>query len=49
MAGAYVGTCLMPSLFGVIANSITVALLPLYLLALLLVMAAMQRMTDRMA
>lgn len=49
MAGAYVGTCLMPSLFGVIANNITVALLPLYLLALLLVMAAMQRMTDRMA
>ena len=49
MAGAYVGTCLMPSLFGMIANNITVALLPLYLLALLLVMAAMQRMTDRMA
>ena len=35
MASAYVGTCLMPPLFGLIANHITVALLPVYLLAIL--------------
>lgn len=41
MAFAYVGTSLMPPLFGLIANHIHVALLPVYLLILLLVMAAM--------
>jgi len=41
MASAYVGTCLMPPLFGLIANHISIALLPLYLLAILLVMAIM--------
>lgn len=41
MAFAYVGTSLMPPLFGLIANHIHVALLPVYLLVLLLVMAAM--------
>lgn len=40
MAGAYVGLCVMPPLFGLIANGISVALLPLYLLALAVVMAA---------
>ena len=39
MASAYVGTCLMPPLFGLMANHITVALFPFYLLALLLLMA----------
>ncbi len=32
MASAYVGTCLMPPLFGLIANHIHVAWLPIYLL-----------------
>ena len=41
MAAAYAGTCLMPPLFGLIANHITVALMPLYLAALLLVMIVM--------
>ncbi len=41
MASAYVGTCLMPPLFGLIANHIHVALLPLYLLAILVLMALM--------
>ena len=41
MACAYVGTCLMPPLFGLIANHISVALLPVYLLAILLLMAVM--------
>ena len=43
MASAYVGTCLMPFLFGLIANHISVALFPFYLAALTLVMAVMHR------
>ena len=41
MASAYMGTCLMPPLFGLIANHINVALLPIYLLAILLAMIVM--------
>ena len=38
MASAYVGTCLMPPLFGLIASRVSPGLLPLYLLAILAVM-----------
>ena len=38
MAGAYIGTLLMPPLFGVIADFISVKLLPFYLLIFLMVM-----------
>ncbi len=38
MAGAYVGILMMPPLFGLIANHITPALLPWYLLLILIVM-----------
>ena len=38
MASAYAGTSLMPPVFGVLAGSITVALLPWFLLAVLLMM-----------
>lgn len=41
MAAAYVGTTVMPPLFGIIANNISIALLPLYVLAALLLMFAM--------
>jgi len=41
MASAYVGNCLMPPLFGLIANHITVALFPLYLLVILVLMVFM--------
>lgn len=41
MASAYVGICLMPPIFGLIANHINVALLPIYLLVILVVMAVM--------
>ena len=41
MASAYVGSLLMPSVFGIIANHITVALLPIYLLVILVVMIVM--------
>ena len=38
MAGAYVGTCLMPPLFGALSERLSISLMPLYLLALLAVM-----------
>ena len=41
MASAYVGNCLMPPLFGIIANHISVALLPGYLLVILVLMIVM--------
>ena len=41
MAAAYVGTTVMPPLFGIIANNISIALLPLYVFAALLLMFAM--------
>ena len=41
MACAYMGNCLMPPLFGLIANHITVFLFPWYLLAFLILMAVM--------
>lgn len=41
MASAYVGTLLMPPLFGLIANHIGAWTMPLYLLAILALMAAM--------
>ncbi len=41
MASAYVGTCVMPPIFGLMANHITPALLPVYLLAILALMVLM--------
>lgn len=41
MASAYVGACIMPPLFGLIANYINVALLPVYLTGLLILMFVM--------
>ena len=41
MASAYIGNCLMPPLFGLIANHIHVALLPVYLLLILGLMVVM--------
>lgn len=41
MASAYVGTLLMPPLFGLIANYISVALLPIYLLVILILLIVM--------
>ncbi len=49
MASAYVGTCLMPPLFGIIANHITVALFPAYILALLILMAVMHELLTKKA
>lgn len=44
MACAYVGTCLMPPVFGLIANHLTVALLPVYLLIILVLMVIMHEL-----
>lgn len=41
MASAYAGTCLMPPLFGLLANHISLRLLPFYLLAILILMFLM--------
>ena len=41
MASAYVGTLLMPPVFGLIANHITVALLPVYLFIIFILMFGM--------
>lgn len=41
MASAYVGTCIMPPIFGFIAAHTTIALLPVYLLIILLLMTVM--------
>lgn len=41
MAAAYIGTMLMPPLFGILANHLSISLLPIYLLVLLATMAFM--------
>ncbi len=47
MASAYLGTCLMPPLFGLIANHIDIAWFPAFLLALLAVMFIVHEMLVR--
>lgn len=49
MAAAYVGTCLMPPVFGLIANHISASLLPVYLLIILALMAVMHEKLLRRA
>ena len=49
MASAYTGSLLMPPLFGLLANHITVALYPMYLLLLLATMAVMHELLCRTA
>ena len=47
MASAYVGTCLMPPLFGLIANHISITLFPVYMMALLILMAVMHELLTK--
>ena len=47
MSSAYVGNLVMPPLFGVLANNITPALFPFYLLVFLVLMALMHRQLVR--
>ena len=47
MASAYVGNLAMPPLFGLLANNVTPALFPVYLLALLVLMIIMHEQLTR--
>ena len=47
MASAYLGTCVMPPLFGLIANHLNVALLPVYLFLILILMIIMHELLTR--
>ncbi len=47
MASAYIGTCLMPPLFGLIANNISIKLLPIYLLIILIIMFVMNELLNK--
>jgi len=47
MASAYIGTCIMPPIFGLIANHISVGLFPLYLLLILILMFIMHELLTR--
>ena len=49
MASAYVGTCVMPPLFGVLASAFSSVLLPLYLAGALAVMVVMHERLERMS
>ena len=49
MASAYLGTCVMPPLFGVLANAFSVKVMPLYLLALLALMTASHERLNRVS
>lgn len=44
MASAYMGSCLMPPVFGLIANNISVALFPVYLVVILMIMIVMHEL-----
>ena len=43
MAAAYVGTCCMPPVFGLIANHVSIALFPIYLAVILAAMIVMHK------
>ena len=47
MACAYIGSTLMPPLFGVIAQEISIAWFPFFLLAILILMIVMSEITNR--
>ena len=47
MASAYVGICLMPPFFGLLANHISVRILPIYLLLFLVIMGIMYELLNK--
>ena len=49
MASAYVGSTLMPPVFGLIANHISIGLMPVYIGALFLLMIIMTEWSSRAA
>ena len=48
MASAYIGTSFMPPVFGILADKISISLLPVYLFGILLLMAVMYRRVSRL-
>ncbi len=49
MASAYTGTCLMPPLFGLIANNVSIKLFPLYIAILTVIMIVMFEVLNKRA
>lgn len=49
MACAYLGNCIMPPLFGLLATHISISVFPVYLLVILVIMTAMHEQTCRKA
>ena len=49
MASAYTGTCLMPPLFGLIANHVSISLFPVYIGALTVIMIVMFEVLNKKA
>jgi fucose permease len=49
MASAYIGSCFMPPVFGLLANHISPALLPVYLLIFLVLMVVMHELLNKKA
>lgn len=47
MASAYIGTSFMPPLFGLIANNISIVLLPVYLITILVLMVVMHERLEK--
>ena len=47
MACAYIGSCFMPPLFGIIANRISAGILPVFISALLIVMFAVMEKLNK--
>lgn len=47
MASAYIGTCLMPPLFGLIARHLSIKLLPIFLLISLMLMTIMNELLNK--
>ena len=47
MASAYIGTCLMPPLFGLVARHLSIKLLPIFLLLSLMLMTIMNELLNK--
>ena len=48
MAGAYAGSTLMPPLFGLLANAVSIRLYPVWLLLMLALLAGMTERVNRL-
>ncbi len=44
MASAYIGTCVIPPLFGVIANSLNISIVPIYIAVIIITQVVMHEL-----